>query len=1058
MADSAPVFELPATPEPVKARQSEDVDPEKLETVIVPPESPAQGELIRQQFEQDNLPESDVIRSTATTVEEDTKALGTKSLDGLGSSPFGDFRIQLDSLLEVRKPPDLGEEGFRPSLGPKRASDAVSTSVQDETEPSQKSESLYPAGQKGQDTVNNTLSGTFEQKKDPARHGSDTPSIRSSVDLYDASVRNLPIDEKSQASSPRSLQEYEKKEDTNQNPVDDALEAGMEGLSILNLQLAAKYSDTQSKDTSTPPSSRLEEIHENGISECSEQPIHDKPRLATTFSGGPTLGPQIVMTPIKDDRENHPVDSSPPLGQGTQTLASPTRAPPVPLIPAIPIPIIPSYNAPVREAAERGSVVETSTASSRRNSSVFEVSSTMSSSEPSVDNTSSTLQKSTSNTIATSISINGPNAARDQAQADLRRLRSELATAKARGDSKAAQQSLQKSIEVIRRTYLASPASSEARVSPGFRDRKSFSRRFPSFTNSANSSALNEAAAAGDLLKLGSLLDSKVNVDARSKAYMTPLMLAAMNGHIQCLQILRQRGADESAVDSKGRNVLHLAVASGQVSAVKWLLATYPPNRTQQLKHRSSILFKATDSIMTRSPKDLRESSDAEGSKPLHLAAEAVDIETLNTLLSNGVNAESKNNWNRTPLHQAIIANRRACFDTLLRAGADISVRDAKSMTPLHWAAKTGHVDMIKTLLAKGANRKDHDNDGNQPIHQAAWVGKILGIEALMTERKSLDTRTKAGESMLHIACLTKNTELATYLLKNAVEVNAWATPQAVLLDNLNKFKVPLTSLTPLQYACCKGDFEMTALLLDHEAWINAATPEGVTPLMMAAESEDTNTINLLLSRGAKINASMPGTLSTVLHIASRRGDLETVQQLCRAGADRQARTGGSNGSYGRTPAEEAGAKCTDKAKRAAVEEYFYTIRQNVFRNARVRALESRQTHEMVGNGYMMPSPSLNLRPVAQPVSYAPWGQGQGNHSVTVPVQYVVPPQWAATYPGYPQQQPQMQMAQQWYDPDPMAQVGESPPPYVAGSSVSASLAAQAPVHRPGDETGPKYV
>lgn len=137
--------------------------------------------------------------------------------------------------------------------------------------------------------------------------------------------------------------------------------------------------------------------------------------------------------------------------------------------------------------------------------------------------------------------------------------------------------------------------------------------------------------------------------------------------------------------------------------------------------------------------------------------------------------------------------------------------------------------------------------------------------------------------------------------------------------------------MTPLHYACCIRDFEMAVLLLDREALVNAPTPEGATALMMAVETENTNLADLLPQREAKVNATIPGSLITALHLAARRGDLETVQQLCRHYADDSAQTSGS--SSRRSPIDEC-MKCPDKKKGQAVETYLRTVVTNSLNNA----------------------------------------------------------------------------------------------------------------------------
>lgn len=1085
MADSAPVFELHAdiTPAPQKSQILKD--PRRLTGTISEPYIVTQpdpgAKLLEPRGISTAAPEPDVfVDEHVYILPEQLHSLEPPAIDrpsrledgisnefpptlpkekiqeeenksGESTSSLEGFRYQLDRAFQERNPSEAGHDDVGLPFTSREPKKPLTVEREEDRE-------AHEAGSKDPDETTRT-SAILDKSSMPVVH--ETMSIHSGVDLYDASVKDMPT---GSASSPPSgsVADHVVDETTGAAPVNDEMEAEAEGLSVLNQQLASKSHDANPTNETVPAERMMKSEHLMAPEEVSwpAQTVVEEMDPIKTSPSASISSPHNITTSSEKDSDSH-ITKTPPQPIVTSTPASPIRPPPPLPTGTVSIPPIPYVGPPPADQRNRNSAVETSTASSGRDSSIFEASSTISSSEPSVDNTTLTFKHSTSNTAATSVSIVGPPSAREQAQADLRRLQSELAAAKARGDSKAAQASLQESIEVIRVTYLAAltPADTKKARSPRLGTRASLIR-FPSMPGSARASALGDATAAGEIASVKSLLDMKVNIDARGSNHQTPLMRAATNGHVDCLDMLKQRGADEFAVDASGKTVLHLAVANKQLDCVRWLLKAYPPPRPDQLKHRGSILFKATDSIISRSPKNLREASDAEGSKPLHIAVKSDQGDMMKRLLEAGVNMEAKDNSGQTPLHHAIISDRRHCLETLLKNGASIDVGDARAMTPLHWAAKTGHVDVITTLLGKGADRHKCDLEGKQPIHQAAWVGHILAIQTLSLGPDDLRKRTKSGETLLHIACMIKNVELATYLLKNGFEVNAEAQPQPTLLNSLSKFKVVGSLMTPLHYACCKGDYEMALLLLDHDAWFNNATPEGATALMMATESEDTNIVNLLLSRGAKVNASMPGSLTTALHIAARRGDLETIQQLCRAGANDSARN--DSGSYGRTPSEEATKYCTDKGKQIAVEDYFRTIRENKRRNARVVGINQRPTYDMVGRANSTVPPG-SIRP-QQPVSYAPWGGSSLVPRSTVPVmtsqaQPYYPQQWSSTYPQLIERahtQPEGQFPQNWYDPNPLTHV-ESPPPYQAGPSVSARLANQAPVYRPGDSTGPKY-
>ena len=116
-------------------------------------------------------------------------------------------------------------------------------------------------------------------------------------------------------------------------------------------------------------------------------------------------------------------------------LVPPSRIPPLP-----PVPSHPNHGLDLIAASEaRSTVADSSTASSERDSSTYETPSTISSADQTEERTIFSPQQSVSNTTATSLSIPPQEAYRGQAQSDLRRLQNELATAKARGDSRAAQ-------------------------------------------------------------------------------------------------------------------------------------------------------------------------------------------------------------------------------------------------------------------------------------------------------------------------------------------------------------------------------------------------------------------------------------------------------------------------------------------------------------------------------------------------------------------------------------------------------------------------------------------
>ena len=617
----------------------------------------------------------------------------------------------------------------------------------------------------------------------------------------------------------------------------------------------------------------------------------------------------------------------------------PRRRPPLPPPPPVPSTVSqlssPASQVPLTPMSSTTGTELYTFSESSQDSCVTGSSSCPSSSDLPEVNTAENIQHYTDNCAATSSGIDPPLTLREQGQIQLRNLQTQLAAAKARGDPKSQEDAIQKSIDVIWRTQLSprdEPATTQMtkQKAPSPKPKKKASMiRFPLLTSSTKSEALGQAAADGDESTLTRLLSDNVHVNCTSFGSKTPMMRAAMNGRVQCMSILKASGADGFAVDKSGATALHHAILSNKIPAVKWLLETYPPSEV--VRHRSSIRSRMDTANWGRSQRNLREMPDTKGLRPMHIAVEHDKGGMVKTLLAAGADMEARNKQGQTPLIHAILSSRRDSFDTLLRSGARIDQTDASGMSALHCAAGLGQVATITTLLEKGAGRLVHDKAGHEPIHIAASRGHILAVEALITEGSDLDRPTKSGdngngESLLHIASLYNHLDLARYLLKNGVQVNYWA-DRPSLWRYHPRSKLLGSSLTPLHYACCLGHFEMAALLLDHNALVNAATVDGYTPLMMAVEAENTDLVNLLHSRGAKVNASLPGTLSTALHMAARRGDIETVRELCRAGADFRARAG--KDSYGKRTPLEICCECDDNRKRSEVRDYLTIVLHN---------------------------------------------------------------------------------------------------------------------------------
>lgn len=195
----------------------------------------------------------------------------------------------------------------------------------------------------------------------------------------------------------------------------------------------------------------------------------------------------------------------------------------------------------------------------------------------------------------------------------------------------------------------------------------------------------------------------------------------------------------------------------------------------------------------------------------------------------------------RNPVHLArrVTSSLRAMLLSPLVAVATLmAAPPAAHATPADTmikAVKFDDVDTVRKLLAQGADPNMVDANG-MPMLVLAAREKSEKVATLLADdpKTDLDKLDRAGENAMMLAALNGETALVKHLIDKDAEVNK-------------------TGWTPLHYAATTGQDEIVKLLLDHSAYIDAASPNGTTPLMMAARGGNITTVKLLLDEGADL-------------------------------------------------------------------------------------------------------------------------------------------------------------------------------------------------------------
>uniref|UniRef100_A0A7I4AG32 DOG1 domain-containing protein n=1 Tax=Physcomitrium patens TaxID=3218 RepID=A0A7I4AG32_PHYPA len=211
----------------------------------------------------------------------------------------------------------------------------------------------------------------------------------------------------------------------------------------------------------------------------------------------------------------------------------------------------------------------------------------------------------------------------------------------------------------------------------------------------------------GDVKRLREALDMGLDPSDIDYEGRTPLHLAAGKGHLECVALLVERGAEINVKDNDGVTPLLDALKGGHDEAAKFLRNN---GARPDVKDAGNELCKA---------------------------AACGDMEFLERLVEAGVDPNETDYSQRTPLHIVAAEGTAKDAEFLVHNGADVLAKDRHGYTPVDEARDTNNNATLRVLEAAVLQRQqelDDEDDTSDETSSSSPFDNKDDVDMVLTE------------------------------------------------------------------------------------------------------------------------------------------------------------------------------------------------------------------------------------------------------------------------------------------------------------------------------------
>nr|XP_046228641.1 ankyrin repeat and EF-hand domain-containing protein 1a [Scatophagus argus] len=412
----------------------------------------------------------------------------------------------------------------------------------------------------------------------------------------------------------------------------------------------------------------------------------------------------------------------------------------------------------------------------------------------------------------------------------------------------------------------------------------------PNATNQKSGvTALMEAAKAGSLQLVRTILKRGGNPNALDRKRLTAVHYAAMGGFLEVIQVLSAYSADMSVINTEDCTPLHYAAATGNANCCKFLAQR---GCNPKLKNQEGLLPRqiAKDAGHKAAAKELRKAERQQGKGKN----------------SSGVNLMS-DLWVLT-LHDWSHE-----FETELREAVgnkSDTVTSDMFISVLEELQAPVNVDQLHVVISAHDKGREGRININDFIRGIKYVKKPFLLSSFLPKKKKggkggKGGKKKKGKFVLPMPICTLPVELMSrrpdggpphFMIEtyyNCSDINRFDQdhpPEHPIMNDSGWYiDKPEKIYVNINYCVKSGDLESLDLALSQGVPVDAKDPFYKTPLMVACSSGNYEVTQYLLSRGADVNMC-DQFFWTPLHHAAHAGQVELIKLLLEAGATLEAR------------------------------------------------------------------------------------------------------------------------------------------------------------------------